>query len=207
MLYLCRAVNEFFRARVEPDQVVWAFAGVRSLYDDGKGKVEDVTREYHLELDERYRHRAAAHRLWRQDHDLSAAGRGRARHDRAFLPVAPALDRDRAAAGRRFPLERGRGARGAGAQRLAVPGGGRRRGGWSAPTARGSTASWATPSGATTSAPFFGPLSAAEVRYLMKHEWARTADDVLWRRSKLGLKMTATEKASLANFMAGETPP
>ena len=39
-------------------------------------------------------------------------------------------------------------------------------------------------------APFFGPLSAAEVRYLMKEEWARTADDILWRRSKLGLKVT-----------------
>ena len=55
VIYLCRAVNEFFRARVEPHQVVWAFAGVRSLYDDGHGKVEDVTREYHLTLDERYR--------------------------------------------------------------------------------------------------------------------------------------------------------
>ena len=39
MLYLCGAVNEFFRVRVEPDQVVWAFSGVRSLYDDGKGQV------------------------------------------------------------------------------------------------------------------------------------------------------------------------
>ena len=51
-------------------------------------------------------------------------------------------------------------------------------------------------------APFFGPLSAAEVRYLMKEEWARTADDVLWRRSKLGLKVTPGEKELLARFMA-----
>ncbi len=35
--------------------------------------------------------------------------------------------------------------------------------------------------------PFFGPLSAAEVRYLMHHEWARSPEDVLWRRTKLGL--------------------
>ena len=53
-------------------------------------------------------------------------------------------------------------------------------------------------------APFFGPLSAAEVRHLMAHEWARTADDVLWRRSKLGLSLGATEKAALVQFMAGE---
>ena len=51
-------------------------------------------------------------------------------------------------------------------------------------------------------APFFGPLSAAETRYLMKHEWARTAEDVLWRRSKLGLKLVAAEKEALAQFMA-----
>jgi glycerol-3-phosphate dehydrogenase len=49
---------------------------------------------------------------------------------------------------------------------------------------------------------FFGPLSAAEVRYLMKHEWARTADDVLWRRSKLGLRLGGGEKEALARFMA-----
>src|SRR6185295_10168364 len=54
-------------------------------------------------------------------------------------------------------------------------------------------------------APFFGPLSAAEVRYLMAHEWARQSDDVLWRRSKLGLKLSAAESDALARFMAGET--
>ena len=50
--------------------------------------------------------------------------------------------------------------------------------------------------------PWFGPLSAAEARYLMKHEWARTAADVLWRRSKLGLTIGQAEKDALAQFMA-----
>ena len=36
----------------------------------------------------------------------------------------------------------------------------------------------------------------------MAHEWARTANDVLWRRSKLGLSIGATDKAALAQFMA-----
>jgi glycerol-3-phosphate dehydrogenase len=36
----------------------------------------------------------------------------------------------------------------------------------------------------------------------MKQEWARQPDDVLWRRSKLGLKLTAAEKDALAKFMA-----
>ena len=50
--------------------------------------------------------------------------------------------------------------------------------------------------------PWFGPLSAAEVRYLMQHEWAQTADDILWRRSKLGLRASRDDKARLARFMA-----
>ena len=56
-------------------------------------------------------------------------------------------------------------------------------------------------------APFFGPLSAVEIRYLMKHEWAQTAEDVLWRRSKLGLKLAAAEKEALTRFMAGVSLP
>jgi glycerol-3-phosphate dehydrogenase len=49
----------------------------------------------------------------------------------------------------------------------------------------------------------FGPeLTAAEVRYLMKHEWARFPDDILWRRSKLGLTMPAEGREALAAFMA-----
>ena len=41
-------------------------------------------------------------------------------------------------------------------------------------------------------------LTAAEVRYLMQHEWAETADDVLWRRTKLGLKFSRPQKEALA---------
>jgi glycerol-3-phosphate dehydrogenase len=46
-------------------------------------------------------------------------------------------------------------------------------------------------------------LSGAEVRYLMREEWAQTADDVLWRRSKLGLAFSLGQRESLARFMAG----
>jgi glycerol-3-phosphate dehydrogenase len=46
-----------------------------------------------------------------------------------------------------------------------------------------------------------GDLTGAEVRYLMRHEWAETADDVLWRRSKLGLRLAADEQAALARFI------
>ena len=44
-------------------------------------------------------------------------------------------------------------------------------------------------------------LTAAEVRYLMTHEWAQTPDDVLWRRTKLGLRASRDERARLSSFM------
>jgi glycerol-3-phosphate dehydrogenase len=51
--------------------------------------------------------------------------------------------------------------------------------------------------------PAFGPeLTAAEVRYLMRDEWARFPDDILWRRSKLGLTMPPADREALATFMA-----
>jgi glycerol-3-phosphate dehydrogenase len=45
-------------------------------------------------------------------------------------------------------------------------------------------------------------LSAAEVDYLFAQEWAQTADDILWRRTKLGLRMTQDQMAALDVFMA-----
>ncbi len=51
--------------------------------------------------------------------------------------------------------------------------------------------------------PAFGSeLTGAEVRYLMANEWARFPDDILWRRTKLGLTMPAADKEALAAFMA-----
>jgi len=51
--------------------------------------------------------------------------------------------------------------------------------------------------------PRFGDeLTGAEVRYLMAKEWARFPDDILWRRSKLGLTMSPQDREALAAFMA-----
>jgi len=48
---------------------------------------------------------------------------------------------------------------------------------------------------------FGDTLTEAEVRYLMANEWAVTAEDVVWRRSKLGLRMSATEISGLDDWM------
>jgi glycerol-3-phosphate dehydrogenase len=52
---------------------------------------------------------------------------------------------------------------------------------------------------------FGGGLSETEVEYLRGQEWARTAGDVLWRRSKLGLRLSAQQQAELERYLA-ESP-
>ena len=53
--------------------------------------------------------------------------------------------------------------------------------------------------------PAFGPqLTGAEVRYLMAKEWARFPDDILWRRTKLGLTMPSADRDALAAFMTAQ---
>ncbi len=48
-----------------------------------------------------------------------------------------------------------------------------------------------------------GDLTGAEVRYLMAHEWAQSPDDVLWRRTKLGLRLSRDERSRLSALMTG----
>ena len=92
--YLCDAVNQYFRDKVTPDELVWSFSGVRALYDDGANKPEDVTRDYELVLDQRdgeaplltiYGGKITTHRK---------AGGGGHEADRPFLRGAAALDRE-----------------------------------------------------------------------------------------------------------------
>ena len=49
-------------------------------------------------------------------------------------------------------------------------------------------------------------LSEAELRWLVDHEWARTAEDVLWRRTKLGLRATPEEVRELAAYLGQREP-
>jgi glycerol-3-phosphate dehydrogenase len=49
---------------------------------------------------------------------------------------------------------------------------------------------------------FGADLTEAEVRWMVEREWAITAEDVLWRRSKLGLRLTPDEAAELDAFLA-----
>ena len=204
--YLCAAVSEYFRRPVAPSDVVWTYSGVRPLYDDGASKAQEATRDYVLRLDApeggaplltvfggkitTYRRLAelALHEL--RDH-LPAAAK-------------PAWTAEIPLPGGDFPHD---GFDALVAQTLrAHP--------WLEPAlARRLVRAYGTRaarllSGARSMAdlgPAFGAgLTAREVAYLMAEEWAATADDVLWRRSKLGLRLTPAQRAALDQFMAKE---
>ena len=52
---------------------------------------------------------------------------------------------------------------------------------------------------------FGADLTEAEIRYLMRSEWARTAEDIVWRRSKLGLRLSTEQIATIDGVMRGAT--
>lgn len=201
--YLCNAISEYFRKPISPADVIWTYSGVRPLYDDSASKAQEATRDYVLVLDAEpgrapllsifggkittYR-RLAELALRELKGHLPAVDRpawtanvplpgGEFSHDGYDALVAETLRAhpylDRALAGR---LVRAYGTRAA-----------RLLDGARAMTDLGRI--------------FDAGLTEREVSYLMKEEWAETADDVLWRRSKLGLRFSATRKAALDQFM------
>ncbi len=202
VLYLCKSVSEYFREPIGPQDVVWGFAGVRSLYDDGAGKPEDVTRDYHLTLNEQFGvaplltvyggkittyRRLAEAAMARLSHFFHGRAAWTAK---APLPGGDMLwdgvETHVARAQRTWPfLSEGE------ARRLVGAYGTRLDRVLAAARSRDELGPW------------FGELSAAEVRYLKANEWAQTPDDVLWRRTKLGLRLNRSEKDALAQFMAG----
>jgi glycerol-3-phosphate dehydrogenase len=202
--YLCSAVSGYFAREVTPGDVVWKFSGVRPLYDDGASEAKAATRDYVFELDER----AGGAPL------LSIFGGKITTYRRlaeaALEKLAPYLPNLRGTAGwtDRQPLPGGDfnvHALPALAQELVrdypfVTAGyaGRlsRAYGTRARTILGSAASMGD-----LGQQFGAMLTERELRYLVSEEWARTTQDVLWRRSKLGLRMTAAETAVLESWM------
>jgi glycerol-3-phosphate dehydrogenase len=200
--YLCAVVNDHLRAVISPADVVWAFAGVRSLHDDGANEPQDAMRDYVLALDERsgkaallavYGGKITTHRR------LAEAALERLAH---LLGARPAWTKASRLPGGDFPVD--------GVARLVADA----RRTW--PFLSEAHIRRLVQAYGTRISRILGPakqigdlgarlgadLTGAEVRYLMEHEWARTADDVLWRRSKLGLRVSPREQEQLAKFMA-----
>ena len=202
--YLCEGASEYFRAPVTPETVVWTYSGVRPLYDDGASEARAATRDYVLKLDApageapllnafggkvtTYRRLAEA-ALAMLAPSLPAASRGAGWTRREPLPggdfKVDGFDALLTGLRARYPflapatLERL--ARAYGTRAEAVLGGAKAM--------------------ADLGRIFGADLSEAELRHLAANEWALTADDVLWRRSKLGLRLSAAEAAELDAFM------
>ena len=191
--YLCAAANFYFATATAPADLVWSYAGIRALYDDGSTQAKDVTRDYHLELDP-----APGPKL------LSVFG-GKITTARAL--AIQALDR-LDIGGFKFTAT------------SPLPGG---------QVTPGFNA-WLAELAGFVPLPLLERLSRAygtrldrifdgvermdqlgrhfgaglyerEVRYLLDTEFARTAEDILWRRTKLGLEMSAAEQAALTDFV------
>ncbi|WP_372085098.1 glycerol-3-phosphate dehydrogenase [Tistrella mobilis] len=205
--YLCRAVSGYFRRPVTPDMVVWTYSGVRPLYDDGASKAQEATRDYVLTVYTAaapvisafggkittYRRLAEAV-LAKLEPLLPARTDGRMRQGpwTADVPLpggrlpAGGVEALVASLARSHPVldERTR-------RRLA-----RAYGGY-VHRVIGDAA--ADPS--ALGEHFGAGLHAREVAWLMDHEWARTAEDVLWRRTKLGLRIDAAGVRRLDAWM------
>jgi len=202
--YLCDAASEYFTEPVKPEDIVWTYSGVRPLYDDGASKAQEATRDYVLKVDHphgqaplvdifggkitTYR-RLSEHMLEKIEHLLGKKGKSWTAN--APLPGGdfPATGFDaqvaRLQADKPFldPRFARRLTRLYGTRALKVLG--------------------AAKSLAELGRCFGADLYEAEVRYLIDYEWAVTAEDVLWRRTKRGLVLTPQEAASLDEYMNG----
>lgn len=199
--YLCAVANRYFRRRIGPSEVVWAYSGVRPLLEDESTDARSATRDYALELVMApapllsvFGGKITTYRTLAEE----ALARLAPLHPRAAgpwtgnarLPGGDLPDGDFEAFGRavaaRYP---------------AIDPALRRR------LAR----SYGTRidrllEGVRTSAdlgPELAPgLHARELEYLWHAEWARSAEDVLWRRSKLGLRCDAAATERVARWFA-----
>jgi glycerol-3-phosphate dehydrogenase len=207
--YLCDAVSEYLAKPVRPEDVVWDYAGVRPLYDDGASEAKAATRDYVFELDTpggapllsiyggkitTYR-RLAEEALERLEPYLG--GNAKARQGWTGKSPLPGGNMDVSALPalaaelqRNYPyltLEH--------ANRLAHAYGTR------AAKVLGNAKSLAD-----LGQSFGATLTAAEVSYLMTWEWALSAADVVWRRSKLGLRLSAAEIATIDEWIVTKAP-
>ncbi len=204
--YLCEAASRYFVQAVTPADVVWSYSGIRPLYGDGAGDPQAASRDYVLDLDDRvgaplltivggkittYR-RLAEHALEKLAPHLGAKARAAGR----WTASAPLPGGDFAVAGLSALADdlvrRYRWLQEAEARRLARSYGTRARKILGEAKDR-----------AALGQDFGASLSEAEVRYLMREEFAETAEDVVWRRSKFGLRLSVAKIAALQAFMQG----
>jgi len=198
--YLLGAVSEYFKKPITKDIIRWSYSGVRPLYDDGASSAQEATRDYVLKLDN----------PTSQAPLLSVFGGKITTHRRlaehALEKLAPFFPQAKAPWTATAKLPGGM-AYGGVADYIA-----QQQKTYSFLTPQNVTRLFraygtdmqkiiGTARAASDLGKFFGPLSEREITYLKENEWVQTADDILWRRSKLGLHMKPDEIAALKIYM------
>ena len=203
--YLLAFANQYFRKALTAEDVVWTYSGVRPLYDDGASSATAATRDYVLSVDEAgpvllnvfggkiTTYRKLAEDAWDR---LAPHFPGTRGHWTAGVPL-PGGD---------FPVDGV--ARLIADLRAAYPFLTER---WAKRLVRayGTEAAQVLCEAETTEdlgRDFGATLSEAELRWLMTREYARTAADVVWRRSKLGLRLTPAQIEEIDAYMAAARP-
>jgi glycerol-3-phosphate dehydrogenase len=201
--YLCRAVNRYLARPARPADAVWKYAGVRPLYDDGSADPSKVTRDYTLRVDDE---RGAAPVLTVFGGKITTyrrlAEHAVDRLARYFPGMRPAWTAGTPLPGSDFGGATRAEARDAFfARHREIPeriarGIFRRHGALAA----------AVVDGGELGEEYGAGLTARELRWLVEREWARSAEDVLWRRTKAGLLMSAPERERVAAALASARP-
>ncbi len=219
--YLCAQASRYFAAPVTPADVVWSYSGVRPLLDDASsGVAAAVTRDYLLALETEGGAPLLSvwggkittfRRLAEEAADRLAGPLGLARGAWTAGSLLPGGDLSAFIGPRDRPstdvLDDARRFDAAVAARWAdLPGALRRR--WVRLYGSRIDRLLSAPGPAL---PQLGPevapgLHAAELAYLHRDEWARSGDDVLWRRTKLGLHLTPEERATVDRWCATHWP-
>lgn len=200
--YLRRMASEYFAEPVEPEDIVWTYSGVRPLYDDGASKAQEATRDYVIRRDTEL-----------GDGTLINVFGGKITTYRRLAESM--LGEIEATLGKRKPAW----TRGA-----TLPGGDFAVTGFETlveklkqrhtgidPALLRRLARFYGTDAATILGDASGPgdlginfghgLTEAEVRWLMAQEWAATAEDVLFRRTRLGIRMSEEQQAALDAWM------
>ncbi|WP_420404513.1 glycerol-3-phosphate dehydrogenase [Nisaea sp.] len=202
-VYLCKAAGAYFNRPVEVEDIVWTYSGVRPLFDDGASKAQEATRDYVLREDgdkdsgvlvnifggklTTYR-RLANSVMGKIEAVLGAKGpewSGAEPLPGGDFPVLDFAARLQAVK-QKYPFLDDRTAlrltRQYGTLVFEIFGDAIKAG--------------------DLGRDFGAGLTEAEVRYLIEREWATTAEDVLWRRSKLGLRLDEGQVTTLQGFMS-----
>ncbi len=197
--YLCNAVGDYLQRAPDPAAIVWRYAGVRPLLDDGVSKAQEATRDYVLELN--------------GDAVLSVFGGKITTYRRLaeaamtkLAPLFPSMGRtwtsSVALPGGDFPWNSLNDLQADVARRY--------------PFLAASTVQRLVRAYGTLTEDVLGDarnvndlgrcfgadLTEREVDWLVRNEWARMAEDLLWRRSKIGLQFNAEECSALTAYLS-----